>query len=134
MDALIDAACTAKEGMKTGDYPYPDDDTVIMPSGGNPGAGAGGGAALTTLDPSIAGMMSTARPEKLLRNDGMIESGIVHSVAVPEPGGAGTNRSFDNGTKRFNFKSFLEGNATWASDSRDGIGYYSNKNSDHCER
>ena len=132
MDALIDAALSAKERMKTGDYPYPDDDIVIIPSGGNPGAGAGGGAALTTLDPSIAGMMSTARPEKLLRNDGMIETGIVHSVAVPEPGVAVTNRAFDTGTKRFTLKSFLSANATRATNSRDGIDYCSSNNSTTC--
>jgi hypothetical protein len=34
MEALTDAALSAKERMKTGDYPYPDDDIVIIPSGG----------------------------------------------------------------------------------------------------
>ena len=77
-------------------------------------------------------MMSTARPEKLLRNDGMIETGIVHSVAVPEPGVAVTNRAFDTGTKRFTLKSFLSANATRATNSRDGIDYCSSNNSTTC--
>jgi len=132
MNALIDAALSAQARMKNADYPYPDDDIVIIPSGGNPGAGPGGEAALTTLDPSIADMMSTARPEKLLRNDGSIETEIVHSVAVSEPEMAVTNRAFDTGTKRFTFKSFLSANATRATNARDGIDYCSSNNSTTC--
>jgi hypothetical protein len=132
MNALTDAALSAQAHMKTGDYPYPDDDIVIIPSGGNPGAGPGGGAVLTTLDPSISDMMSTARPEKLLRNDGIIDTGIVHSVAVPEPRVAVTNRAFDTGTKLFTLKSFLTANATRATNARDGIDYCSSNNSTTC--
>jgi pimeloyl-ACP methyl ester carboxylesterase len=132
MNALIDAALSAQARMKSGDYPYPDDDIVIIPSGGNPGAGAGGDAALATLDPSIADMMNTARPEKLLRNDGSIETEIVHSVAVSVPEMAVTNRTFDAGTKLFTIKSFLSANATRATNARDGIDYCSSNNSTTC--
>ena len=45
--------------------------------------------------------MSTARPEKLLKNDGRIVTEIVHSVAVPDPKTAVANRAFDTGTKVF---------------------------------
>ena len=132
MNALIDAALSAQTRMKSGDYPYPDDDIVIIPSGGNPGAGPGGGAGLVTVDPSIAGIMSTARPERLLKNDGAVETGIVHSVAVAEPGAAETNRAFDRGTKLFTFKSFLSANATRATNSLDGIDHCSSNNSTTC--
>jgi hypothetical protein len=132
MNALIDAALAAQARIKNGDHPYPDDDIVIIPSGGNPGPGAGGNAALATLDPSIADMMSTARPEKLLRNDGSIETEIVHSVAVSEPEMAVTNRAFDTGTKVFTLKSFLSANATRATNARDGIDYCSSNNSTTC--
>ena len=132
MNELIDAALAAQARMKTGDYPYPDDDIFLIPSGGNPGAGAGGGAVLKALDPSIEDMMSTARQEKLLRNDGRIETGIVHSVAVPEPGTAVTNRAFGTGTKLFTLKSFLSANATRATNARDGIDYCSSNNSTTC--
>src|SRR5207302_4045540 len=115
-----------------GDYPYPDDDILVIRSGGNPGAGAGGNAALATLDPSIASLMSTARREKLLRNDGSIVTEIVHSVSVSEPGMAMTNRAFDTGTKIFTLKSFLSTNATRATNSRDGIDYCSSNNSTTC--
>src|SRR5207237_9036225 len=95
MNELIDRVRVIPERIKKGDYPYPDDDIVLIPSGGNPGAGAGGDAKLATLDPSIADLQSTARPEKLLRNDGTIVTQIVQSVEVAEPGMARTNRGFD---------------------------------------
>jgi hypothetical protein len=132
MNALIDAALSAQTRMRSGDYPYPDDDIVMIPSGGNPGAGPGGGAALATLDPSVADLMSTARPEKLLRNDGSIETEIVHSVAVAQPETAATNRAFDTGTKLFTLKSFLSANATRATNARDGIDHCSSNNSTIC--
>jgi len=132
MNELIDAAVQAQARIKSGEYPYPDDDLVIIPSGGNPGAGPGGGAALQALDPSIAGLMSTARPEKLLTNDGTIKTQMIHSVAVPQPETAVTNRAFDTGTKIFTLKSFLSANATRAANSRDGIDYCSSNNSTTC--
>jgi hypothetical protein len=132
MSELIDAALKTQERMKKGDYPYPDDDIVLIPSGGNPGAGAGGDAKLATLDPSISELMSTARPEKLLKNDGTVVTQIVKSVSVSEPGMALTNRAFDTGTKIFTIKSFLSANATRATNSRDGIDYCSSNNSTTC--
>jgi hypothetical protein len=132
MDELIDAALSAQTRMKSGAYPYPDDDVVIIPSGGNPGAGPGGGAALAALDPSIADLMSTARPEKLLMNNGIVKTQIVRSVAVSQPETAVTNAAFDTGTKLFTLKSFLSANATRATNSRDGIDYCSSNNSTTC--
>ena len=76
--------------------------------------------------------MSTARPEKLLRNDGSVKTEIVHSVAVSQPDLAVTNRAFDTGTKLFTLKSFLSANATRATNSRDGIDYCSSNNSTTC--
>ena len=132
MNELIDTALAAQAKIKSGEYPYPDDDIVLIPSGGNPGAGPGGAAVLAALDPSIAGLMSTERPEKLLTNDGSIHTQLIRSVAVPEPGLAATNRAFDTGTKLFTLKSFLSANATRAANSRDGIDYCSSNNSTTC--
>jgi hypothetical protein len=81
MNAFIDAALSAQARMKTGDYPYPDDDIFIIPSGGNPGAGPGGGAVLTTLDPSIADRMSTAQPDYCSSNNST--TCAVQSISVP---------------------------------------------------
>jgi len=132
MNELIDKATAIQERMKKGDYPYPDDDIVLIPAGGNPGAGAGGDAKLATLDPSIADLQSTVRPEKLLRNDGNIVTQIVKSVAVSEPGMARTNRAFDTGTKIFTLKSFLSANATRATNANNGIDFCSSNNSTTC--
>jgi len=132
MNELIDRALAIQERMRTGDYPYSDDEILLIPSGGNPGAGAGGDAKLATLDPSIADLQSTARPEKLLRNDGTIVTQIVRSVAVAEPGMARTNRDFDTGTKIFTLKSFLSANATRATSANGGIEYCSSNNSTTC--
>src|SRR3989475_4861466 len=117
MNELIDRALAIQERIKKSDYPYPDNDILLIPSGGNPGAGAGGDAKLATLDPAIADFQSTARPEKLLKNDGNIVTQIVKSVEVAEPGMAKTNRAFDTGTKIFTLKSFLSANATRATNA-----------------
>ena len=106
--------------MKKGTYRYGDDDIVVIPGGGNPGAGAGGDGHLAHMDPSIKGFMETARPERLLKNDGSIVTQIVHSVAVAEPEEAKANRGFDTGTKVFTFRSFLSANATRSTNALDG--------------
>jgi len=65
MNEFIVSTLSAQMRMQSGAYPYPDDDILIIPAGGNPGAGPGGGASLAALDPSIADLMSTARAEKI---------------------------------------------------------------------
>src|SRR2546426_3735050 len=129
MNELIDRALAIQERIKKSDYPYPDNDILLIPSGGNPGAGAGGDAKLATLDPAIADLQSTARPEKLLKNDGNIVTQIVKSVEVAEPGMAKTNRAFDTGTKIFTLKSFLSANAMRATNANGGSDYCSSNNS-----
>jgi hypothetical protein len=132
MSDRIATALAAEGRMKTGEYPFPDDDIVIVPAGGNPGAGPGGDASLISLDPDIPELMSTARTEKLLKNDGSIANDVIKSVAVGDPGLARTNRAFDTGTKIFTIRSFLSANAVRASDARDGIDHCSTNNSTTC--
>jgi hypothetical protein len=132
MNDRLAKVLAAQERMKKGDYPYPDDDIVIIPAGGNPGAGAGGDGVLIAMDPDIPELMSTARPEKLLKNDGAIVKEIVKSVAVPEPRMAKANRAFDTGTKIFTFKSFLSANAMRSTNSLDGLDDCSSNNSSTC--
>ena len=132
MNDRLARVLAAQESIKKGDYRYPDDDIVIIPAGGNPGAGAGGDGVLIAMDPNISELMSTARPEKLLKNDGTIATQVVKSVAVPEPGMAKANRAFDTGTKVFNFKSFLSANAMRSTNSLDGLDDCSSNNSTTC--
>jgi len=132
MNDRLAKVLATQERMKKGDYRYPDDDIVIIPAGGNPGAGAGGDGKLVALDPSIPELMSTVRPEKLLKNDGTIVTQVVHSVSVAEPRMAKTNRAFDTGTKIFTFKSFLSANAMRSTSALDGLDDCSSNNSTTC--
>jgi hypothetical protein len=132
MNALIDLSLAKLQAMKNGTYGYPDDDIVIIPRGGNPGSGPGAAAALFTLDPSIAGVMSTARPEKLLRNDGTIVREVVHSVYAPDPKLKTLHLAFDTGTKILSIRSFLSANAVRSTNALDGIDDCSSNNSTVC--
>ncbi len=131
MNERIASVQASMERMKAGNYPYPDDDVVVIPGGGFSGAGLGS-AGLNAMDPSIAELMSTARPEKLLKNDGSTVMQVVHSVAVAEPGNAKANHAFATGTKVFTFKSFLSANAIKSTNSLDGIDWCSTNNSTMC--
>src|SRR5579864_3077922 len=111
MNALIDAALAKLERMKRGDYPYPDDDIIVIPRGGNPGSGPGAAAALFDFDPPIAGIFSTIRPEKLLRNDGSVVTQPISSVWVAQPKLRDLHMTFDGGTKILSIRSFLSANA-----------------------
>ena len=131
MNERIAAAQAQMQRLADGKAAYPDDDIVIIPGGGFSGAGAGS-ADLNSMDPSIPELMSTARPEKVLKNDGTIVTEIAHSVAVPEPENWKANRSFDRGTKVFTLKSFLSANAVKSTNSLDGIDWCSTNNSTMC--
>src|SRR5258705_11179807 len=80
--------------MTKGDGVYPDDDIVLVPFSDQEGA-----ARLDLMDPSIPEFMSTARPEKLLKNDGSIVMQVVKSMEPAHPRQAKLNRTFEAGTK-----------------------------------
>jgi pimeloyl-ACP methyl ester carboxylesterase len=132
MNRLIDAARDKLDRMKRGAYPYPDDDTLVIPRGGNPGAGPGAAAALFVAQPDIAAVNSTARPERLLRNDGTIAEQMIHSVFVANPKLARDNLRFRSGTKVYTLRSFLSAQAIRARNSMDDIDYCSSNNSTVC--
>jgi pimeloyl-ACP methyl ester carboxylesterase len=132
MNALIDIARAKLERMKRNDYPYPDDDILIIPRGGNPGAGPGASAALFVAEPDIAAVNATARPERLLRNDGTIAQEMIKSVFVANPKLARDNLRFRSGTKVYTLRSFLSAQAIRARNSMDDIDYCSSNNSTVC--
>ena len=132
MNKLIDKALAIRDRIKKGDYPYSDNDILLVPRGGNPVGGPGGAASLHVLDPSIASIMSTKEPRKLLKNDGTIVTEVIHSVAVPDPTAKQTNLSFDVGTKVYSVISFLGANAVRSTNSLDGIDHCSSNNSTVC--
>jgi hypothetical protein len=130
MNALIAKAEGRVQQLKAQPL-YGDDEVFAIVGGGFSGAGAGS-ADLNSMDPSIPDLMSTMRPEKVLKNDGSIAREIAHSVAVPEPENAKANHSFARGTKVFTLKSFLSANAVKSTNSLDGIDWCSTNNSTMC--
>jgi hypothetical protein len=122
MNRLIDKALAMQQQMKEGKYMYPDDDAFLIVRGGN--------ARLMQLDMSIHG--STAKPRKLIKNDGTIVTEIVKSVRVPNLRAARQNSQFQSSTRFLTVKSFLSANAVRATDSMDGIDHCSSNNSPPC--
>ena len=122
MNRLIDAALAKVQQMKQGTAAYPDDDVFLVVRGE--------GARLMELDPSIH--HGTAKPRKLLRNDGTISTQIVESVRPAGRSTAAQNASFNAGTRLLTVRSFLSANAVRATDSMDIIDWCSSNNSTPC--
>jgi pimeloyl-ACP methyl ester carboxylesterase len=132
MNRLIDTAKDKLARMKRNDYPYPDDDIIVIPRGGNPGSGPGASAALFIAQPSIEAVNATSKPARLLRNDGSITTEIIRSVYVADPRLSRDNLRFGTGTKIYTLRSFLSANAIRARHSMDDINYCSTNNSTVC--
>ena len=122
MNRLIKLALDRQAQMKNGSYLYTDDDAFIVPRGV--------GGRLMQMDPGIH--HSTAKPRKLLKNDGTIVTQVVESVRRAAPQIAADNLTFESGTLFLTIKSFLSANATRGTDSMDGIDYCSSNNSPPC--
>lgn len=132
MNRLIDTARDKLARMKRNEYPYPDNDIIVIPRGGNPGSGPGASAALFIAQPSIEAVNSTAKPAKLLRNDGTITTQVIKSVYVADPKLSRDNLRFNTGTKVYTLRSFLSANAIRSKNSMDDIDYCSSNNSTVC--
>ncbi len=132
LNRIIDGAIKHRAEIKAGSYGYADNDILLIPRGGNPGAGPAGLMYLNVLDPSIGSMNSTTRPQKLLNNDGSITTGIVRSVVRADPSLKQSNNGFDTGTKVLTISSFLSANAVRSSNADDGIEHCSANNSTVC--
>jgi pimeloyl-ACP methyl ester carboxylesterase len=115
------------------DYPYPDDDIMVIPRSGNPGAGGGDSeASLYVTQPDMPFFNSTSKPQKLLRNDGTVSVQVVNSVMVANPNAGRAQARFRQGTKIFMLRSFISANAIRARNSKDGIDWCSSNNSTVC--
>jgi hypothetical protein len=133
MNRLVIIARDKLDRINRNEYGYPDDDIMLVPRGGNPGAGPGDAdARLFVTEPDIATINSTSRPVRLLRNDGSITMQVVNSVFVANPGVARGNQRFRSGTKIFTLRSFLSANAIRAGSAVDEIDYCSTNNSTIC--
>jgi pimeloyl-ACP methyl ester carboxylesterase len=132
MNKLIDIARDKLARMKRNEYPYPDDDIMVIPRGGNPGSGPGASAALFVAMPDLPSVNSTSRAVKFLRNDGTSGNQVVKSVYVADPKLSRDNLRFSSGTKVFTLRSFLSANAIRAKHSIDDIDFCSTNNSTVC--
>ena len=122
MNRLIDQALARRKAMGSGAAPYPDDDAMVVTRFE--------GARMMELDPSIH--HSTAKPQKLLKNDGTIVTQIVESVRRPARGYDKRNASFQGGVRMTTVRSFLSANAIRSKDSLDEIDWCSSNNSTDC--
>jgi pimeloyl-ACP methyl ester carboxylesterase len=132
MNRLIDTARDKLDRMTRNAYPYPDDDIIVIPRGGNPGSGPGASAALFVAQPSIEAVNSTSRQARLLRNDGSIVTQVIKSVYVADPKLARDNLRFSTGTKVYTLRSFLSANAIRAKHAINDIDFCSTNNSTVC--
>jgi pimeloyl-ACP methyl ester carboxylesterase len=132
MNRLIDTARDKLNRMAAKAYPYPDDDVIVIPRGGNPGSGPGASAALFIAQPDIAAVNSTTKPTRLLRNDGSIVSQVIKSVYVADPKLSQDNLRFGTGTKVYTLRSFLSANAIRAKHAISDIDFCSTNNSTVC--
>ena len=132
LNRIMDDAFARRTAIKSGTYGYPDDDILLIPGGGNPGAGPAGLVYLNVLDPDIASMNSTTRPQPLLNNDATVTTGIVSSVVRADPTLKQSNPGFDTGTKLMTIKSFISANAIRSTNADDGIEHCSANNSTVC--
>jgi pimeloyl-ACP methyl ester carboxylesterase len=132
MNRIIDDTLGRLERIKAGTYPYADDDLVVIPRAGNPGAGPYGTIYINQFDPGIARMNSTVRPQKVLKNDGSVVTEIARSVIVPEQSLTKEALSFGLGTKVLTLRSFMSANAVRATNSADAIDHCTSNNSTTC--
>ena len=133
MMRLIAMAQDKLTRIRNKDYAYLDDDVMVIPWSGNPGSGAGGsenGRFVTQT--ALPFFNSTARPQKLLKNDGTISTQVIDSVLVPNTRAGQIIKGFRTGTKIFTLRSFLSAQAIKATDSKDGIDWCSSNNSTVC--
>ncbi len=121
MNRLIDTALAMRDEIKQGKGKTTDDAPFIVYR-----------ARARLMDFSMSVHPGTTRPEKLLKNDGSIATGIVRSVRAPVVASARFNRSLNNGTLFLTLTSFLSANAIRAKDSIDDIDWCTSNNSTPC--
>ena len=122
MNRLIDIALDRMAQIAAGIFQYPDDGPFVIPMSDN--------ARLMRLDPTID--HATARPRKLIRNDGTIEDCCVVESVRPVSSSPGENASFWDGSRLQTLRSFLSTRAIRSTHSMTGIDYCSSNNSTTC--
>ena len=132
MNALIDAALAKLDRMKHGDYPYPDDDIVVIPRGGNPGAGPVRAAALFDYDADIPRSSAPRGPRSSCATTGRRRRRSSVPSVSPSRSSCPCTAPSTAGTKVLSIRSFLSANAVRSTNSLDGIDDCSTNNATLC--
>lgn len=118
---LIARAQTQEAAMKAAGMTNAYQDIILVPTTSTT-------AWLSRMDPDIDGARSTARPERLLRNDGTFVTQKITSVGVTTARGDGKKLE----TQTFYIPAYLSSHATRAKDSQGDIDYCSSNDSSIC--
>lgn len=121
MNRLIDKALTARAEIEAGKANTSDDAPFIVFRN-----------RARLMDISMSVHPGTARPQKLIRDDGSISVEQVRSVRVAQAQNARLDRTLENGTMFLTLRSFLSANAIRAKDSMVDIDWCSSNNSTPC--
>jgi hypothetical protein len=122
MNRLIAAAVSRASQLGSDRGPFPDNDAVLIVRGQ--------GARL--MDAETLAETATARPRKLLKNNGTVVTQIVKSVRPAVRPNPAQNATFDGGARLLTLKSFLTANAIRSTNSMTGIDWCSSNNSTPC--
>ena len=122
MNRLI-AAAAAQAGQLGSDRgPFPDDNVFLIVRAQ--------GARL--VDAETLAATATAKPRKLLRNNGSTVTQIVRSVRPAVAPNPAQNAAFDVGARLLTLKSFLTANAIRSTNAMTGVDWCSSNNSTPC--
>ncbi len=121
MNRLIDKALAMREAIRQGKGTTSDDAPFIVYR-----------TRARLMDFSMSAHPGTLKPQKLIKNDGSIATGIVRSVRAPVPAPDKAEKTLSNGTMFLTLSSFLSANAIRAKDSIDDIDWCASNNSTPC--
>ena len=122
MNRLIAAAAAQASHLGSDRGPFPDDNVFLIVRAQ--------GARL--IDAGTIAETATARPRKLLRNNGSTVTQIVRSVRPAARPNPAQNATFDGGARLLTIKSFLTANAIRSANAMTGVDWCSSNNSTPC--
>ena len=122
MNRLIAAASAQAIQLGSDRGPFPDDNVFFIVRA----AGA------RLVDAETMAETATAKPRKLLRNNGTTVTQIVRSVRPATRPNPAQNATFDGGARLLTLKSFLTANAIRSTNSMTGVDWCSSNNSTPC--
>jgi len=122
MNRLIAAASAQAIQLGSDRGPFPDDNVffIVRASGAR------------LVDAETMAETATAKPRKLLRNNGTTVTQIVRSIRPATRPNPAQNATFEGGARLLTLKSFLTANAIRSTNSMTGIDWCSSNNSTPC--